>query len=146
MNFEEMKDLIKPVLKRMPAYIKLAWALSREPSLTSGQKALLAMGAFYAVSPIDLVPGFIPVIGQLDDIIVALGSLKMVLQGLSPEIAACYQADYGITIEEINSDLDAAKRISAALLGKAVKLSAKGIYVAGRAGFGLLGRLVNKKK
>ena len=145
-NLEAIKDLIKPALKRMPAYLKLAWALSKEPSLTTGQKALLAMGAFYAVSPVDLVPGFIPVVGQIDDIIVALGSLKMVLKGMPPEIAARYQAEYGLTIEEIDSDLDAAKQILAALLGKAVKLSAKGIYVTGRAGLGLLGRLVKQRK
>ncbi len=146
MNSEEMKNLIKPVLKRMPAYLKLAWALSREPSLTTGQKAVLGMGAFYAVSPVDLVPGFIPVIGQLDDIIVALGSLKMVLGGLPPDLAARYQDEYGITMEDINLDLDAAKRISAALLGKAVKYSAKGVYLAGRAGLGILGRLLKMRK
>lgn len=37
-------------------------------------KAVVGLGALYLLSPIDLIPDFIPVIGQLDDILL-LGAL-----------------------------------------------------------------------
>lgn len=44
MEIYEMKDALLPVLKRMPAYLKLAMALSNEPELSRGNKTLLAAG------------------------------------------------------------------------------------------------------
>jgi len=148
MTLDEMKDELTPVIKRMPAYIKLAWALYREPSIGKKQKTVLGMGVLYAVSPIDLIPGFIPVLGQLDDIIVALTSLKMVLKGLPEDTLAHYRELFGISLDDLESDLSSAKKISGELLARAVKLSVKGIYVAGKAGLGLLSRVVriNKSK
>ena len=39
------------------------------------RSALVAGGA-YVISPIDLIPGFIPMLGQLDDLLVALLGLR----------------------------------------------------------------------
>ncbi|HWI55520.1 MAG TPA: YkvA family protein, partial [Desulfobacteria bacterium] len=83
MEISEMKDELLPVIKRMPAYIKLSIALYKEPELGRGAKTLLAAGVLYALSPIDLIPGFIPVAGQLDDIIVGLEALKRAMRGLT---------------------------------------------------------------
>lgn len=41
-------------------------------------KVLLTVGLLYLLSPIDLIPDFIPVLGQLDDVILLTGLLKLV--------------------------------------------------------------------
>lgn len=41
-------------------------------------KLLITAGLLYLLSPIDLIPDFIPVIGQLDDVILITGLLKLV--------------------------------------------------------------------
>src|SRR5690349_6857350 len=56
------------VIARIPRYIKLGWRLMREPAVSGRGKAALGGGLAYALSPIDPIPGFIPVIGQLDDL------------------------------------------------------------------------------
>jgi uncharacterized membrane protein YkvA (DUF1232 family) len=45
------------------------WLASRDPRVRWLAKALAAVVAAYALSPIDLIPDFIPVLGLLDDLI-----------------------------------------------------------------------------
>ncbi len=48
------------------------------------RKALLVLLVAYLLSPIDLVPDFIPVAGQLDDALVAGLALRLALRGAPP--------------------------------------------------------------
>ena len=59
--------------RRLRVYLLALWKLFRHPETPrrrAGSRSVLG----YAVSPIDLIPDFIPVLGQLDDLmIVPLG-------------------------------------------------------------------------
>jgi len=56
------------------------WIAARDPRVPWYAKALAMAVAAYALSPIDLIPDFIPVLGYLDDLlIVPLGILLVVL-------------------------------------------------------------------
>src|SRR5712691_7272352 len=65
------------------------WIAARDPRVPWYAKAVALAVAAYAVSPIDLIPDFIPVLGYLDDlIIVPLGILlviKLIPAGLMAE-------------------------------------------------------------
>lgn len=54
---------------RLATYLIALWKLVRQPGAPRLARlvALLVLG--YALSPIDLIPDFIPVIGQLDDLV-----------------------------------------------------------------------------
>jgi uncharacterized membrane protein YkvA (DUF1232 family) len=55
------------------------WIAARDPRVPWYAKALAAAVAAYALSPLDLIPDFIPVLGYLDDlVIVPLGILLVV--------------------------------------------------------------------
>jgi uncharacterized membrane protein YkvA (DUF1232 family) len=55
------------------------WLAARDPRVPWYAKAAAASVAAYALSPIDLIPDFIPVVGHLDDlVIVPLGILLAV--------------------------------------------------------------------
>src|SRR3990172_5915565 len=56
---------LMPVLRRLPAYSRLAWALVRDRRIKRRHRILLLGGIGYLLSPIDLIPGFIPLLGRL---------------------------------------------------------------------------------
>ncbi len=51
-------------------------------------KVISAVAVAYALSPIDLVPDFIPVIGYLDDVLILPGLLYMAIRLIPPDIMA----------------------------------------------------------
>ncbi|MFO7172460.1 MAG: YkvA family protein [Bacillota bacterium] len=110
----EHAEALKPVVQRLPAYLKLLWALTREPRLSRYQKGLLAIGAAYSLSPVDLVPGFIPVVGQLDDLLVLLTAIRKALDRLPPEVRDRHLAAQGLTLGDLEADLAAVQAALAA--------------------------------
>jgi uncharacterized membrane protein YkvA (DUF1232 family) len=51
-------------------------------------KVLAAVAIFYALSPIDLIPDFIPVIGLLDDVIILPGLIAVIVKLIPAEVFA----------------------------------------------------------
>ncbi len=101
------KDAFATLVRHLPAYGRLAWRLGREPLLSRARRAAVIGGAAYLVSPIDVVPGFIPVIGQLDDIAVVLASLRLALDGLSPDRRRAHLSAVGLDEHDLATDLRA---------------------------------------
>ena len=69
-----------------PRILKLLWRLARDPRVPARSKATLIFLTGYLVSPIDLIPEFIPGLGQLDDIIIAAFALDHMLNRIPPEL------------------------------------------------------------
>jgi uncharacterized membrane protein YkvA (DUF1232 family) len=64
------------------------WLAARDPRVPWHAKALAGAVAAYALSPIDLIPDFIPVLGLLDDLlIVPLGIWAVVRMIPAPVMA-----------------------------------------------------------
>jgi len=72
-------------LKRDAHAIYLA---SRDPRVPWYAKALAIAVAGYALSPIDLIPDFIPVIGYLDELILLPFGIWLVVSLIPPDIMA----------------------------------------------------------
>lgn len=70
---------------RLPfrAKVRLASSLLRDPRVPWTAKAALPLAVLYLAMPVDLVPDFIPGLGQLDDVVVAAGTLWL-LRRLAP--------------------------------------------------------------
>ncbi len=72
-------------LKRQVWAVFLAW---KDPATPFPAKAVIAVTIAYAVSPIDLIPDFIPFLGQLDDLIIVPALIVLALRMIPPEVAA----------------------------------------------------------
>jgi uncharacterized membrane protein YkvA (DUF1232 family) len=112
-------------VRRLPRYVFLGANLVRDDRVPARVKATLAVGGAYAVSPIDLVPGIIPVAGQLDDLAVVLMALRAAIRACPPEVAAEHLGRAGITEADFDADLRAVR-------DTAVWLARKGIRATGR--------------
>jgi uncharacterized membrane protein YkvA (DUF1232 family) len=65
---------------------------SRDPRVPWYAKLLALAVASYALSPIDLIPDFIPVIGYLDDLIIVPLSILLVIRLIPHEVMAEHRA------------------------------------------------------
>src|SRR5882757_3999913 len=91
---------------RLPRYVRLAKALLGDPGVSKPRKAALAAGLAYLASPIDLVPGIIPVAGQLDDLAAVLYAIRTALRGLPPDQARRHLLEVGLAPTALASDID----------------------------------------
>ena len=62
---------MRALLRALPAIIRTIRGLAVDPVLPKATKIALAAAVLYLVSPVDLIPDFIPVLGYLDDLIIA---------------------------------------------------------------------------
>jgi uncharacterized membrane protein YkvA (DUF1232 family) len=62
---------MKGLLRALPDIGRLIARLVADPVLPRTAKIALAAAAVYLLSPIDLVPDFIPFVGDLDDVVLA---------------------------------------------------------------------------
>lgn len=120
------------LVRRLPAYTKLLYSLYRSPGVSRRNKLLLTAGLGYLVSPIDLVPGFLPVAGQLDDIIVALTMLKKVLDNAPAAITAPALQSAGLATGVVDADLDAAVKAASVIARKTGKALVQTGVAAGK--------------
>jgi uncharacterized membrane protein YkvA (DUF1232 family) len=98
--------------KRMPRYVRLAIALARDSRVPKTAKATLTVGGVYTVSPIDFIPGIIPVAGQVDDVIVLLLTLRQTLRMSPPEVAEEHLRRAGLSATDIDDDLQNARAVA----------------------------------
>lgn len=133
------------LVRRLPGYARLAWRLTRDPRLSRRRRTAVAAAAAYLVSPIDLVPGIIPVAGQLDDAAVALLGLRYALRGLPAADRVAHLEASGLTAADLEDDLSTV-RIGAAWLlrrgGRVGLWAARGLLRAAGRGLRAAGRRI----
>jgi uncharacterized membrane protein YkvA (DUF1232 family) len=62
------------------------WLAARDPRTPWYAKAVAAAVAAYALSPIDLIPDFIPVVGYLDDLIIVPLGILLAVRLIPPDV------------------------------------------------------------
>lgn len=65
------RELAGAAIRLVPDLVRLVRALSRDDAIPRSVKVVLGALLLYLMSPIDLVPEFLPVIGSIDDLIVS---------------------------------------------------------------------------
>ena len=85
-RFFEMLRMIGRLWSDLPLLVRLlqAWRNGTYRGLSVRTLASMAAGLLYVLSPVDLVPDFIPGIGLIDDVAV----LALLLHALAQDLAA----------------------------------------------------------
>lgn len=84
------RALAREIATLVPNLTRLFAGLIRDPRVPLRAKIVLAAAALYLAMPIDIVPDFIPIAGQLDDAIVAALALRYVVGSTPRELVAAH--------------------------------------------------------
>jgi uncharacterized membrane protein YkvA (DUF1232 family) len=99
-----------PVVMRTPAYGRLVAELALDGRVHWSRKVVLGIAGAYILSPIDLVPDFIPFISRVDDVMVTIIALDLFLEGVPRELMIEKMYTLGIDGRELERDMEAARR------------------------------------
>jgi uncharacterized membrane protein YkvA (DUF1232 family) len=82
---EQDPTKLRDVLRLVPDVIRLLRRLAADPTLPRGVRFRLFLLVGYLISPIDLIPDFIPVVGYADDAVIVVWALRSVTRTAGPE-------------------------------------------------------------
>jgi uncharacterized membrane protein YkvA (DUF1232 family) len=134
-----VKGAILAIARRLPGYLRLAWGLARDSRVPPAARRWVVAAGLYNLSPLDPIPGIIPVLGQLDDYAVLLLAIRRALQVCPPELREEHLARTGVAEAQIDQDLQEMRRIAGHLTRSAARGAWAGLRFA--AGVGVeLGR------
>jgi len=93
----EMKSVMRELLLFIPNLLRLLFALLRDPRVSSADKAILAGTIIYVIAPIDVIPDFIPFIGQIDDsYLIAISLLRLLNRASRTVVLDHWKGGYDI--------------------------------------------------
>lgn len=87
-----MLGRIKQWARAIVRDVTALWLAARDPRVPWLAKAVAAIVAAYALSPIDLIPDFIPVIGYLDDLVLVPLGILLAVRLIPADLMAEFRA------------------------------------------------------
>jgi uncharacterized membrane protein YkvA (DUF1232 family) len=78
--------LLKDLAGFLPAGVTLARRLRADPRVPWQAKAAVVLAGLWVLSPVDLLPEFLPVIGPLDDVVVVALALRYAARRVPREV------------------------------------------------------------
>ena len=100
-----------PLAGRAPLYARLLWSLIVDSRTPPARKALLAGALGYIVLPIDVFPDRVPLLGQLDDLVVTALATELFLDGLDEALLAEKLEEAGIPRTAYDEDVARVRRL-----------------------------------
>lgn len=78
--------VLKDLAGFLPACVTVARRLRKDPRVPLGAKVAVVLAGLWVLSPIDLIPEFLPVIGPLDDVVVVALALRFAARRVPPAV------------------------------------------------------------
>ena len=86
-------DRLRDWARRIAWDVVALWIAARDPRTPWPAKVVAAVVAAYALSPIDLIPDFIPVLGYLDDLVIVPLGILLAVRLVPPTLMAEFRAE-----------------------------------------------------
>ena len=114
-------ELLVEAALALPNLVLLLGRLLRDRRVPRRRKVLAAVVVAYVVSPIDLVPDFIPVLGQVDDVVLVALAVDHLIQGTSHHVVAEHWSGSEDALELVSSIVAWAAELVPASVRKLVR-------------------------
>lgn len=80
------RETMKQLVRDLPKFVKLLWGLYRDARVSTFDKGLVVVTIGYILMPMDLVPDFIPLLGQVDDLYLLALALDRLLNNAGVDV------------------------------------------------------------
>src|SRR5712692_11757295 len=97
-----MLDRLRQRARTIKLDLHAIYLAARDPRVPWYAKVVAVCVAVYALSPIDLIPDFIPVLGYLDDVIIVPLGIMLVVKLVPPEVMAEHRAAASATLQPVS--------------------------------------------
>lgn len=104
------KRTVMYYIKQLPNYVRLLGGLIGDRRVSVTDKLLVAGAIAYIVMPIDLIPDFIPFLGEVDDVFLLILALQRLVANAGRPVL---QAHWSGTMEDL-ADLNLKEALAAA--------------------------------
>lgn len=81
-----MLDQLKTRARALKREVVAVYLAAKDPRTPWYAKGLVFLIVAYALSPIDLIPDFVPVLGYLDDLIIIPSGIWLAIRMVPPEV------------------------------------------------------------
>jgi uncharacterized membrane protein YkvA (DUF1232 family) len=112
---------LMPLAARAPLYARMLWSLVSDPRTPTSRKAVLGAALGYVALGRDIVPDRIPVLGQLDDLVVVALAIEMFLEDLDEELLTEKLMEAGIPRAAYDEDVARVRRLVPGPFRRAVR-------------------------
>lgn len=80
------REVAKQLIRDLPKFMKLLWGLYRDSRVSRVDKGLVIATIAYVLMPMDLIPDYIPILGQMDDLYLMALALDRLLNNAGVDI------------------------------------------------------------
>ncbi len=116
-----------PLAGRTPLYGRLIWSLVSDERVPIGRKALLGGALGYVALGRDFVPDRVPILGQLDDLVVVALAIDVFVDGLDEALLAEKLEAAGIPRAAYDEDIARVRRLIPGPIRRAVRRVPHGV-------------------
>jgi uncharacterized membrane protein YkvA (DUF1232 family) len=116
-----------PMAGRAPLYARLIWSLISDERVPIGRKALLAGALGYVALGRDVVPDRVPLLGQLDDLVVVAVAIDVFVDGLDEDLLTEKLELAGIPRAAYDEDVARVRRLVPSPIRRAARRIPDGI-------------------
>lgn len=102
------RETIKQLVRDLPKFLTLLWGLYRDHRVSTFDKGLVIATIAYILMPLDLIPDFIPLLGQVDDIYLLALALDRLLNNAGVDVLLEHWEGEVASLETAISALDKA--------------------------------------
>ena len=96
------KKTVMGYIAELPAFLRLLWGLIRDSRVEMVDKLLVAGAIAYIVAPIDMIPDFIPFLGEVDDVFLLVLAIRRLLQNAGRTVLLSHWSGNPEDLRQIN--------------------------------------------
>jgi uncharacterized membrane protein YkvA (DUF1232 family) len=84
------KRTLVDVIKQIPDYLRLLGGLLTDRRVSGVDKLLVAGAILYIITPLDLLPDFVPFLGEVDDVYLLMLAIQRLIANAGRRVVADY--------------------------------------------------------